>query len=130
MDDLCSNALDTSFTQTFNKDDERGSTSEDSLETESNDESSDENEKKGADEENESKRPTEEEDEENAKKKKIVTKSYQKRSLPRSQIQALGQIASSVNKLADVNAKRLKVEERDRDTLLRFRKKRKKNLKT
>jgi len=55
-------------------------------------------------------------------RKKIVSKPHEKRGVARSQLQAIGQLASGVNKLADVNAKRMKIEEKDREALLNFRK--------
>ena len=52
---------------------------------------------------------------------KIVAKPHAKRSAARSQLQAINQLAAGVSKLAEVNAKRLKVEEKDRHALLAFR---------
>ena len=42
--------------------------------------------------------------------KKVGAKSHEKRSVARSQLQAISQLASGGNKIADVNAKRLKME--------------------
>ena len=53
--------------------------------------------------------------------KKVVSKPHEKRTVARSQLQAISQLASGVNKLADVNAKRMKIEEKDRLALLNFR---------
>ena len=41
--------------------------------------------------------------------KKLVAKPHDKRSAARSQLQAISQLAASVNKLAEANAKRSKV---------------------
>ena len=58
----------------------------------------------------------------NASAKKIVAKTYEKRTVARSQLQAMSQLASGVHRLAEVNAKRMKLEEKDRKALLEFRK--------
>ena len=52
-------------------------------------------------------------------KTKIVTKPNEKRNIPHSQLPALSQLAAGVNKLAELNAKRMKLEERE--ALLKFR---------
>ena len=52
----------------------------------------------------------------------MVAKPHGKRSVVRCQLQAVKQLDSGVNKLADVNAKRLKMEEKDRESSLCFRK--------
>ena len=54
----------------------------------------------------------------------IVAKSLEKRSVAGSQLQAISQHASGLNKLANVNAKRLKMEEKDREALIQLKKKR------
>ena len=56
-----------------------------------------------------------------SKRKKVVAKPHEKRSVPRSQLQALSQLAAGVDKLAEVNAKRMKIEEKDREAILQFR---------
>ena len=53
---------------------------------------------------------------------KTVCKPYEKRGKVRSQTQALSQLSASINRLADISAKRLKAEVEDRATLLKFRK--------
>ena len=53
-------------------------------------------------------------------KKKIVTKLHKKWSVPCSQLQALSELDAGVNKLAEVNAKRMKLEQEDRKALLKF----------
>ena len=53
-------------------------------------------------------------------KRKINTKLHEKRNVPRSQLQALSQLATGVNKLAEAKAKRMKLEQEDRDVLLKF----------
>ena len=58
----------------------------------------------------------------NAPAKKIVAKPHEKRTVARSQLQAMSKLASGVNRLAQVNAKRMKLEEKDRKALLEFRK--------
>ena len=52
--------------------------------------------------------------------KKVNVKPNEKRSVTQSH--AIPHLASGVNKLADGNAKRLKTEEKDRESLLSFRK--------
>ena len=42
--------------------------------------------------------------------------------MARSQLQAMSQLASGVNRLADFNAKRMKLKEKDRKPLSEFRK--------
>ena len=54
-------------------------------------------------------------------KKKFVAKSHEKISVARSQLQAMSQLAASVNRLAEVNARKTMIEEKDRKTLLDFR---------
>lgn len=54
--------------------------------------------------------------------KKVVAKPHGKRPVVRCQLQAIQQLDSGVNKLADVNAKRLKMEEKDRESSLCFQK--------
>ena len=54
-------------------------------------------------------------------RRKVVAKPHEKRSAARSLLQAINQLAMGVNKLADISAKRLKVEERDRQSMLEFR---------
>lgn len=54
--------------------------------------------------------------------KKVNVKPNEKRSVAKTQSQAIPHLASGVNKLADGNAKRLKMEEKDRESLLSFRK--------
>ena len=54
--------------------------------------------------------------------KKTVCKPHNKREILRSQTQSLGQLAASINKLVDINAKRLNVEKDDSLALLKFRK--------
>ena len=49
-------------------------------------------------------------------------RAVKKRKVARSQLRAISQLASAVNKLADVNAKRMRCEEKDRQALLDFRK--------
>ena len=44
-------------------------------------------------------------------KKKVVVRPHEKRTVARSQLQAISQLATGVNKLAEVNSKRLKMEE-------------------
>ena len=51
---------------------------------------------------------------------KTVCKPHEKRGKVRSQTQALSQLAASINRLADVSAKRLKAEKEDRSALLKF----------
>ena len=58
----------------------------------------------------------------NAPTKKIVAKLLEKRTVTRSQLQAMNQLACGVNRLGKVNAKRIKLEEKDRKALLEFRK--------
>ena len=58
----------------------------------------------------------------NAPAKKIVTKTHEKKIVARSQLQAISQLASGVNRLADFNAKRMKLKEKDRKPLSEFRK--------
>ena len=58
----------------------------------------------------------------NAPAKKIVAKPYAKRTVARSQLQEMSQLASGVNSITKVNAKRMKLEEKDRKALLEFRK--------
>ena len=58
----------------------------------------------------------------NASAKKIVAKPYAKRTVARSQLQEMSQLASGVNRITKVNAKRMKLEEKDRKALLEFRK--------
>ena len=52
-------------------------------------------------------------------KTKIVTKPNEKWNIPHPQLQALSKLAAGVNKLAELNAKRMKLE--DREALLKFR---------
>ena len=54
--------------------------------------------------------------------KKVNVKPNEKRSVAKTQSQAIPHLSSGVNKLADGNAKRLKMEEKDRESLLSFRK--------
>ena len=54
-------------------------------------------------------------------KRKIVTKPLEKRNVSHSQLQALSQLDAVVNKLAEVNAKRMKLEQEDTEALLKFR---------
>ena len=63
-------------------------------------------------------------------RKKVTTiiRPNEKRSVPRSQLQALANLATGVNKMADTNAKRLKMQvenekdkKKERDALLDFR---------
>ena len=58
----------------------------------------------------------------NASAKNIVPKPHEKRTVARSQLQAMSQLASGVNILTKVNAKRMKLEEKNRKALLEFRK--------
>ena len=52
-------------------------------------------------------------------KTKIVTKPNEKWNIPHPQLQALSKLAAGFNKLAELNAKRMKLE--DREALLKFR---------
>ena len=52
---------------------------------------------------------------------KVVTRPHEKKTAARSQLQAINKLASGVQELAPVNAKRLKVEKQDRQQLLEFR---------
>ena len=52
----------------------------------------------------------------------IVSKPHEKRSVARSQLQVISQLTAGVNILADINAKRLKMEEKDLEPVLQFRK--------
>ena len=61
-------------------------------------------------------------------KGRLVVKPHQKRGATRSQTQALGNLASGVNKMADIQSKRLKIQEeseksrkKERESLLEFR---------
>ena len=54
-------------------------------------------------------------------KRKIVIKPHEKRNVSRSQLQALSQLAAGVNKLAEINAKRMKLEQEGRKALPKFR---------
>ena len=54
-------------------------------------------------------------------KKKVVAKPHEKRSVARSQLQAMSQLAASVNRLAEVNARKMMIEENDHKSLLEFR---------
>ena len=56
----------------------------------------------------------------NAPAEKIVAKTQEKRTMARSQLQAMSQLASGVHRLSEVNAKRMKLEEKDRKALLEF----------
>ena len=56
----------------------------------------------------------------NAPAKKIVSKPHEARSVARSQLQAMSQLASGLNRHAEVNAKQIKLEEKDRKALLEF----------
>ena len=58
----------------------------------------------------------------NAPTKKIVAKPLEERTVTRSQLQAMNKLACGVNRLDKVNAKRMKLEEKDRKALLEFRK--------
>ena len=53
-------------------------------------------------------------------KRKTVTKQHEKQIVPRLQLQALSRLASGVNKIAEVNAKQVKLEQEDRKALLKF----------
>ena len=53
-------------------------------------------------------------------KKKFVAKPHKKISVARSQLQAMSQLAASVNRLAKVNARKTIIEEKDRKSLLDF----------
>ena len=53
-------------------------------------------------------------------KRKTVTKPHEKQIVPRLQLQALSRLVSGVNKIAEVNAKQMKLEQEDREALLRF----------
>ena len=53
-------------------------------------------------------------------KRKTVTKPHEKQIVPRLQLQALSRLASGVNKIAEVNAKQVKLEQEDRKALLKF----------
>ena len=44
-------------------------------------------------------------------KSKLVVRPHEKRNVPRSQTQALGSLAAGVNKMADTQSKRLKLQE-------------------
>ena len=55
---------------------------------------------------------------------KIVAKSLEKCSVAGSQLQTMSQLASGVNKLANVNAKRLKMKEKYREALTQLKKRR------
>ena len=54
--------------------------------------------------------------------KNSAFKPHNKRGTVRSQTWALSKLTASINKLVDINAKRLKVEKDDRLALLKFRK--------
>ena len=54
-------------------------------------------------------------------KRKAVAKPHGKRSVTRSHLQAMSQLAASVNSLAKVNARKMMIEEKDRKSLLEFR---------
>ena len=56
------------------------------------------------------------------KKKKVVAKPHEKRSVARSQLQAMSQLAASVNRLTEVNARKMIIEKKDRKSSLEFRK--------
>ena len=58
----------------------------------------------------------------NASAKNIVAKPHEKRTVARSKLQAMSQLTSGVNRLTKVNAKRMKLEEKNRKALLEFRK--------
>ena len=53
-------------------------------------------------------------------KRKTITKPHEKQIVHRLQLQALSRLASGVNKIAEVNAKQMKLEQEDREALLRF----------
>ena len=53
-------------------------------------------------------------------KKKVVAKPHEKRSVTRSQLQAISQLAASVNRLAEVSSRKMMIEEKDRKFLLEF----------
>ena len=57
-----------------------------------------------------------------AKHRKLVAKPHEKRSAGRSQLQAISQLVAGVNKLAEIDFKRFKVEERNPQYLLELRK--------
>ena len=54
--------------------------------------------------------------------RKIICKPHNIRGTARSQIQAISQLAASINKIININAKCLNVKKDDRLTLLKFRK--------
>ena len=54
-------------------------------------------------------------------KRKTVIKPHEKRNVSCSQLQALSQLAAGVNKLAEINAKRMKLEQEGRKALPKFR---------
>ena len=54
-------------------------------------------------------------------KKKVVAKPHEKRSVARLQLQAMNQLAASVNGLAEGNSRNMMIEEKDRKFLLEFR---------
>ena len=57
------------------------------------------------------------------RKNSIKSQNLTKNTVARSQLQAMSQLASGVNKLADVNAKWLQIKEEDCKALLQFKKK-------
>ena len=54
-------------------------------------------------------------------KKKVVAKPHEKRSVARSHLQTINQLAASVNRLAKGNSRNMMIEEKDRKSLLVFR---------
>ena len=55
-------------------------------------------------------------------KKEVVAKPHEKRSVARSQLQAMSQLAASVNRLTEVNARKMIIGKKDRKSSLEFRK--------
>ena len=52
-------------------------------------------------------------------KRKLVTKPHKKRNVPHLQLQPLSQLAAGVNKLAGANKKRIKLEQEDREEIVK-----------
>ena len=50
-----------------------------------------------------------------------MTKPHQKRSTAHPQIQMISQLASELNRLLDISAKKITIEERDRKSIIEYR---------
>ena len=112
LDVICSDPAETSFVKNQNEED--GSEEDDDSNISSEDETTPHTQ-------NKEQNPGPATETTPSVRKKVIAKPHEKRGHVRSQVQAIAQLAAGVNKLAEVSAKRMKSEEKDREVLLQFR---------